>query len=101
MINQQPPAHLQRETRKWFAAVCHEYALEEHQLRILTLAAEAWDRNCAANETLAKQGLTYTDRLGALRLRPEIGVERDSRISFNRLCRELRLDANVIPHTPR
>lgn len=40
---------------------------------------------------LAKKGLTYTDRYGCPKSRPEVAIERDARISFARLIRELSL----------
>jgi phage terminase small subunit len=96
-----PPAHLQPATRDWFTQVVADYDLESHHLKLLTLAGESWDRGCQAREALAKHGLTFTDRWGAPRGRPEIGVERDSRIAFARLCRELDLDEDTGPITPR
>jgi hypothetical protein len=38
------PEHLQSPTREWYAWVASEYSLEPHHLRLLILAAEAWDR---------------------------------------------------------
>jgi hypothetical protein len=40
-----PPApdHLQPGTKRWFSSVVAEYLLEPHHLRLLQLAAEAWD----------------------------------------------------------
>jgi phage terminase small subunit len=96
-----PPTHLQPTTRDWFAQVVADYDLEPHHLKLLTLAGESWDRGCEAREALAKHGLTFLDRWGAPRGRPEIGVERDSRIAFARLCRELDLDENTAPVAPR
>jgi len=95
------PTYLQPTTRKWFAQVVADYELERHHIKLLTLAAESWDRGVEARQKLATEGLTFTDKFGAPRIRPEIAVERDSRIAFARLCRELDLDANVTPHTPR
>lgn len=99
---QKPPAHLAPATRAWFAQVCADYELEPHHVRLLALAGESWDRGCEAREALAKHGLTFTDRWGAPRGRPEIAVERDSRIAFARLCRELDLneDATPLPARP-
>ena len=85
------PEHLQEPTRAWFERVCAAYVLEDHHVRLLTLAAEAWDRCQQAREGLAA-GLTYTDRFGSPRMRPEVAVERDSRMAFARLLRELDLD---------
>lgn len=96
-----PPKHLRAATKKWFAAVVHEYVLEDHHLRILTLAAEAWDRGQQAREALASHGLTFNDRFGQPHARPEVAIERDSRLSFARLVRELRLDLSEPPESPR
>ena len=89
-----PPAHLRSATAKWWAGIVGEYELEPHHIRLLTLAAEAWDRKEQARELLAKSGvgLTYTDRFGAPRIQPAVGVERDSRLGFARMLRELALD---------
>ena len=93
------PMHLQPETRKWVRQVSKEYVLEEHHLRLLVMAGEAWDRCEQAREILAEQGLTYEDRFGQPRSRPEVNVERDSRIAFARLIRELDLDVEP-PRAP-
>ena len=45
-----------------------------------------------AREALQANGMTYADRFGAPRLRPEIGVERDSLNSFRAMVHELGLD---------
>jgi phage terminase small subunit len=44
-----------------------------------------------AREAVAKHGLTYESRDGP-RPRPEVAIERDARIAFARLMRELGLD---------
>jgi hypothetical protein len=86
------PAHLKPATQRWFAAVLDEFELEEHHVKLLTLAAESWDRRVAARTALDTLGLTFTDRFGAPHARPEIAIERDSRIAFARIVRELDLD---------
>lgn len=88
------PAHLAKETAKWWKAVVGDWDLESHHIRLLTLAAESWDRCQQARKRLAKHGLTYTDRFDQPRSRPEIGIERDSRIAFVRILRELDLDVD-------
>jgi hypothetical protein len=55
-------------------------------------AGEAWDRGCQACEALAEHGMTYDDRFGCPHARPEVAIERDSRIAFSRLIRELDMD---------
>jgi len=92
-----PPAHLRPKTRAWWAEVHHSFALEAHHVRLLTLAAEAFDRAEQAREILAKTGLTFTDRFGQPHARPEVAIERDSRTAFARLLRELDLDSEPQP----
>jgi hypothetical protein len=86
------PKHLRPATRKWFADVLAGYELEEHHVRLLVLAGESWDRCCAARVIIDRDGLTYVDRFGCPHVRPEIAIERDSRLAFARLIRELDLD---------
>ena len=100
MTNVRPPAHLAPATRKWFASVVAQFQLEDHHVRLLILAAEAWDRVQEARAAIAQHGMVFQDRFGAPRLRPEVAVERDSRIAFVRILRELGLDA-VEPDGPR
>ena len=94
-----PPWHLRPATRRWWAQAAADWNFEEHHLRLLTLAGEHWDRATAAREALARHGLTFTDRLGTPRPRPEVAIGRDAAVIFARLLRELRLD--VEPDDPR
>ena len=96
-----PPKHLQPNTKAWFKNVIADYDLEEHHVRLLTLACESWDRCVQAREAIAEHGLTITDRFGFPRARPEVAIERDAKISFARLCRELDLDTEATPENPR
>ncbi len=86
------PRHLQPETRKWWLSVVSEFQLEPHHVRLLTLAAESWDRCEQARKLLKRHGLTFKDRFGQPSSRPEVAIERDSRVAFARLLRELDLD---------
>lgn len=95
------PGHLTASTKRWWHAVVGEYALEPHHLHLLELAGSALDRAIAAREILNAEGLTFIDRFGSPRARPEIGIERDSRLAFARLLRELDLDAAPGPEPSR
>lgn len=86
------PEHLRPVTAEWWQSIVDDYALESQHVRLLTLAAEAWDRTQQAREALAEHGLTFTDRFDQPRARPEVAIERDNRIAFARLIRELALD---------
>lgn len=86
------PRHLRPETARWWRQVNEDYALEPHHIRLLTLAAEAYDRCAEAREQLEKDGLTVPTGSGGLKPHPCVAIERDARIAFARLIRELDLD---------
>ncbi len=86
------PDHLQPATKAWFKQVAQDYEFEPHHFRLLTLACEAWDRCQQARAAIAEHGITYEDRFDQPRCRPEVAIERDSRIAFARLLREMALD---------
>ena len=94
-LRSKAPKHLIAETAKWWEGVTLEFELEPHHVRLLTLAAESWDRGQQARSILAKKGLTFEDRFGQPISRPEVAVERDSRTAFARLLRELDLDTGI------
>ena len=87
-----PPQHLKPTTRRWWSSVVRDYELAAHHIRLLTLAGEAWDRCEQARKALDKHGLTFTDRFACPKARPEVAIERDSRVGFARMLRELDLD---------
>lgn len=89
------PTYLKPATRRWWREVVTTWELDEHHVRILTLAAEAWDRAQDARETIAKAGAYYLDRFGQPKSHPAVAVERDARGQFARLVRELDLDVTV------
>ncbi len=86
------PKHLRADTAAWWLSVCADYQLEEHHRRLLTLAGEAWDRCREARELIKKDGMVAADRFGQLKPHPGVNIERDARIGFARLLRELCLD---------
>jgi hypothetical protein len=95
-----PPKHLSISMRKWWVSVNEHFVLDDHHRLLLTKAAEAYDRSEMARETIRKLGTTYEDRFEQPRARPEIGIERDSRLAFARLVRELNLSEQP-PDPPR
>ena len=101
MTKPKAPAHLAPETRKWWLSVHNDYTLEPHHTRLLTLAGEAFDRSVQARELIAKDGLTVPTSDGGLKAHPAVGIERDARLAFARLVRELDLDAGAPADTPR
>jgi P27 family predicted phage terminase small subunit len=93
MTEQTPkaPAHLRADTAAWWKSVVRDYILQPHKLRLLQAACEAWDRLQQAREILARDGLTVEGREGGIRPHPAVAIERDARIGFARLVRELDL----------
>lgn len=86
-----PPRHLSAAARKWWKAIDEEYYLEPQKVKMLTLAAEALDRCEQARQILAADGVIVEDRYGAPKAHPAVAIERDSRLAFARLVRELAL----------
>lgn len=102
MTQPTPPAHLSATSSAWWDEVLRNYALEGHHLRLLQAACESWDRMQQARQALADHGgLTFTDERGVIRSHPCVAHERDARISFARLVRELDLDCGAPTETPR
>jgi P27 family predicted phage terminase small subunit len=95
----EPPAHLSEAMQGWWRTVMTDYALEAHHLRLLEAACDAWDRMVQAREVLRIEGLTIAGRDGR-KAHPAVAVERDSRLAFARLVRELDLDAEPPPERP-
>jgi phage terminase small subunit len=91
---QKSPKHLRAATSHWWAEVVGEYELDSHHIRLLTKACEAFDRSEQAREARLKHGLTFNDRFGSPHARPECAIERDSRLAFARLVREIGLEVS-------
>lgn len=87
------PTHLSAPSRRWIKQILADFDLESFHFRLLVKAAEAWDRSEQAREQIAADGITVPDRYGVLKAHPAVAIERDSRLAFARLLRELALDA--------
>ncbi|MCK1657125.1 P27 family phage terminase small subunit [Bradyrhizobium sp. 151] len=96
-----PPAHFSKSTKMWWRSVVSEYQLEPHHLRLLQAACEAWDRLQQSRELLLRDGLVVEGREGGMRPHPAVAIERDCRIGFSRLVRELDLDVEPPASSPR
>jgi hypothetical protein len=92
--NKSAPRHLRPATRQWWLQVVADYELAPHHERLLTLAAEAWDRVEQAREPIEVEGLT-PENGKTRKLHPALVLERDSMILFARMLRELNLDLDT------
>ena len=99
---QPAPEHLSEDARSWWAVVVADFDLEQHHLRLLQSACEAWDMMQQARESLADHGgLTFTKANGDIATHPAVAIARDSRIAFARLVRELDLDTGAPAESKR
>lgn len=97
----QPPEGLSKPVLGWWRAVNATFELEPHHHKLLAMACEALETWHTATAAVREHGLTYVDRFGAPRARPEVAIVRDSRTAFARLTRELNLDNAEAPEAPR
>lgn len=95
-----PPEHLSDRCKKWWRAVMTDYDLEAHHEHLLRLAAEALDRAEQARSILAVEGICVAAG-ESVKAHPAVAIERDARTAAARLIRELDLDAETAPATPR
>ena len=95
---QRAPKHLSRASAALWRRTLRSHRLEPHDVQLLKLLCEALDATEAARKVLAEDGTTFLDRFGCPKPRPEVAIERDSRIAAARLVRQLRLDE--VPDDP-
>jgi phage terminase small subunit len=86
------PTHLSKASAEFFRKSIAEYELSEHHLLLLVKALEAFDLAEKCHKLLDKEGLTYTDRFGSPRARPETKILNDSRNAVKNIFRELGFD---------
>ena len=87
-----PPA-LRPETRAWWLTVVGGWAMEPHHLKLLEAACRELDRAEEARLALKKAGgAVFIDRWGQPKESPWRKIEREARISYARLLREMNLD---------
>ena len=93
-----PPRHLSKDAAEWWRNVTADYSLEPHHLKLLQAAGESWDTMQAARRALSDHGgLTFTDTSGNIKAHPAVAMQRDARVAFARLVRELDLDVSGAP----
>jgi phage terminase small subunit len=88
----QPPKHLSPASKKGFRSVVSEFPMSDTDLRLLTLAGQAFDASEEARKTIAREGSTYRDEKGVVRGHPCTLILRDNQVLFARLIRDLHLD---------
>lgn len=87
------PEHLAGDALAFWQTVQRDYGIVDPAgLRLLRLACEAMMTAETARLAIARDGLTFIDRFGAPRPRPESRIQAAAMTVFRSLCRELRLD---------
>ncbi|MBA7493145.1 hypothetical protein ES702_03700 [subsurface metagenome] len=88
------PKHLSKSSRDFFNKVSKKFELKDHHIKILNLklACECLDRIEEARLQIEKDGAYHTDRFGQPKSHPALQIEKDNKIIFDRLIRELNLD---------
>ena len=92
--------HLQNDGKKFWKQVLTEFQLQDpHHLKILQSACSCLDRIVQAREEIKKEGPYILDRFEQKKEHPAQKTERDNKVLFARLVRELQLD--IPPEDPR
>jgi phage terminase small subunit len=95
-----PPRHLLSGGKRLWIDISGEYALEPHQFELLRSLCECLDRQELCRRQLKKDGLFSENRFGEVKPHPALREEREHRILYARLIRELNLDLEI-PENPR
>ena len=96
-----PPASLGVHGRRLWRHVVSGWDLDGVELEVLRQACAALDRAEQARRVLDREGLTIAAGRGSIKTHPAAGVERDARIAFARLLREIGLTHEEFPASAR
>jgi len=86
------PKTLGRDGRAFWAKIVAGYELQEHHFRLLEGACQCLDRISTARAEVAKMGEYFIDRWAQPKEHPGLVAERNQKVLFARLMRELCLD---------
>lgn len=100
IIAANPPKHLLKGGKQLWLDIAGEYDLEAHQVEILRSLCETLDRLELCRRQLKKDGLFSVNRFGETKPHCALKEEREHRVLFARLARELNLDLEI-PESPR
>jgi hypothetical protein len=92
----QPPDHLEGCARDWWVAMTEAFGgfeQEPNSLSLLTGAAIQLQRAEQARQVIDTEGISFRDRFGFPKERPEVVTERAALNLHRLLCRELGLPA--------
>ena len=88
-----PTIKLCRPGMKFRKNVLNEIRFDEtHDFARIDLAAHTWDEIIECHKVIKSQGMFIEDRFGQLKENPALKTERDLKVVFCRILRELNLD---------
>ena len=93
--SEKPPKHLLKGGRQLWNDIETEFDLEAHQFEILRLLCETLDRLELCRKQLRKDGMFSVNRFGETRPHCGLKEERENKVLFARLARELNLDLEL------
>src|SRR5436190_21946470 len=97
----EPPGGLGGEAAEWWRQVVAEWRLAPDELALLEQACQALDRVMEVRAAIDADGLMVDSLHGdGQRLHPAYVVERDSRLAFGRLVKQLALPHAKAPRGP-
>jgi hypothetical protein len=96
------PKHLSPSARSWVRGILKIFEIPkgDHLFKILISAAEVLDRLTECREKIKKDGAFYVDRFGSPKAHPALLEERNHRVTFARLVRELNLSEGPAESRP-
>lgn len=86
-----PPRGISAEAKKLWKELTDTYDFSPDRLEVLRESCHALTRAQQARIALEEYGHTYEDRFGQPKARPEVAIEHNSRLAFNKLIQSLYL----------
>jgi phage terminase small subunit len=90
-MHEKAPKGLNYAGQQFWKSVVAEYELFPHERKLLEAACQCWDRIVECRAAIKEHGTTYIDRYNQPRERPEAVAERQNKVLFTRLVREIGL----------
>lgn len=94
------PPELKKHGKKFWRAICSQFALGPEELQILQGTCANLDQFHECKEVIEREGYVMSSERGH-KVRPEAGAMRESWRSFLMGCKFLRLDETESEKTPK
>jgi P27 family predicted phage terminase small subunit len=89
-----PPSHLGAVEKQMWQSIVREHVFDETSgVALLRVTLEAHERARRCREAIDKDGMTFQDKFGQVKIHPLVAAERDARAAFMSGVKALRLEA--------